>query len=260
VLFCKMCSVLLCVLEQLRVDNSIAEPINRWAQLGAISPICLRSVLAVNIGFGRLTTVRSNQRLCNCYCCFPYQEVWTTSTRMWYSSVRMEWYVYLWMFFSQWANTIKIKSIALDLYKADTIIICANWSQNICVNWSQNICINWSQNMCANWSQNMCQLITKHMCQLITKHVSIDHNTNVSIINHSTCVPVIDNNTYVSIISQKQICVNYQSQQICANYWPQHKCANWSQHICANYWSQHVCANNWSQHICANYRPQHMCQ
>ena len=218
-----MCSVLLCVLEQLRVDNSIVGPIKRWAQLGAISPICLRSVLAVDIGFCRLTTVRSNQRLCNCYCCFSYQEVWTTSTRMWYRSVRMEWYVYLWMFFSQWANTIKIKSIALDLYKADTIIICANWSQNICANWSQNICINWSQNICTNWSRNMCQLITTQMCQLsITAHVC-----QLSITTHMCQLSV----------SQKQICVNYQSQQICANYWPQHKCANWSQHICANYWS-----------------------
>jgi len=41
-------NVLLCVLEQPRVDNSSAEPFKHGIQLGAISPIDFRSALLVD--------------------------------------------------------------------------------------------------------------------------------------------------------------------------------------------------------------------
>jgi hypothetical protein len=43
---CNTYSVLLCVLEQPRVDDSSMEPIKSGIQLGTISPIGLRSALS----------------------------------------------------------------------------------------------------------------------------------------------------------------------------------------------------------------------
>jgi len=44
---CKTCSVLLCMLKKPRVDDSSSVPNTREAQLGAIGPICLRQALHI---------------------------------------------------------------------------------------------------------------------------------------------------------------------------------------------------------------------
>ena len=49
IILCKSCSVLLCVLEQPRVDNSNAGSLKRGAQLGAIDPIAIRLCLYTQI-------------------------------------------------------------------------------------------------------------------------------------------------------------------------------------------------------------------